>query len=178
MKRGIILSLAALAFAVVLGFPRLAFAERAPVPNDSQSSIAEQLKDFKSSAHAIRIESDVLRSFGSNPRLSWQTHSFKHIALKEHINAMGQMLKQLEAQMSVASETQRMAIEQARPHLAAAAEDLTNAMNLAEENRRNVNFREYADSIQSLSAHADSLYELLDTVLDYEHAKTRMDNRT
>jgi hypothetical protein len=159
------LSLALITFAIVLALPGLAVAEVWGTPSGGNPDLANQLKEFKRTAWDLRGEADTLSSF-ANQRLSWQIHSNRHVALQEHINRMGSILAELEAQKSLASDTERMAIEQARPHLVAAADDLTQVIEMVREDRHNVLHRDYEELVQSLSSHANSLYEKLDTILD------------
>jgi hypothetical protein len=162
-----VLSLALITFAIVLALPGpgLAVAEVWGPPSGGNPDLANQLKEFKRTAWDMRGEADTLSSF-ANQRLSWQIHSNRHLALQEQINRMGSILAELEAQKSLASDTQRMAIEQARPHLVAAADDLTQVIEMVREDRHNVLHPDYEELVQSLSSHANSLYEKLDTILD------------
>jgi len=44
------------------------------------------------------------------------------------------------------------------------------------ENRSNVYRPEYAETVSDIYAHADALYNKVDTILDYEEAEMRLDN--
>jgi hypothetical protein len=44
------------------------------------------------------------------------------------------------------------------------------------ENRYSISQPAYADTLESLYKHSHSLYEKVDTILDYEGARTRFDN--
>jgi septal ring factor EnvC (AmiA/AmiB activator) len=139
------------------------------------AQLAEQLADFKSTAFEMRREADTLKSFTPNKRLSWQSHTHRLDALKNHVNKMGKTLAELEASKPTATESQGMAIEQARPHLVSVAHNLTQAIELVNENRNNVHWGEYGEAVSNLYAHADALHTKLDTILDYENAKVRLD---
>jgi hypothetical protein len=48
----------------------------------------------------------------------------------------------------------------------AAADDLTQVIEMVREDRHNVLHPDYEELVRSLSSHANSLYEKLDTILD------------
>jgi len=137
--------------------------------------VTTQLKDFRSTAAAMRDEADSLKSMTMNKRLTWQSHTDRLITLKNHVNDMGKSLAALENQKGIATEGQTMAIEQARHHLVPIAENLTQAIELVNERRTNVHWGEYGDAVSEIYAHADALHTKLDTILDYEDARLRFD---
>jgi len=89
---------------------------------------------------------------------------------------MGKTLAELEALKPLASENQGMAIEHARPHLVSVAQNLTQSIELVQENRNNVHWGEYGEAVSNLYVHADALHTKLDTILDYADAKMRLDS--
>ena len=96
--------------------------------------------------------------------------------LKNHVNEMGKVLEELEAVKPSASEGQTIAIERSRPHLASVAQNLTQAINLVQEDRSSVYSVEYGEAVSKIYAHADALHTKIDTILDYENARLRFDN--
>jgi hypothetical protein len=124
----------------------------------------------------MRHEADILSSFTPNKQLSWESHAVRLHALKDHVNLMGQSLAELEAMKPTANLTQALAIEHARPHLVSVAENLTEAIELVNENRRNVNWGDYGEAVSDVYSHADALHTKLDAILDYEKAKQRFDS--
>jgi len=169
------LSLAALALAVVLAVPVVAGAEML-AESKPHPEVAKQLKEFKSKAGDLRREADQLNSFSNNRQLSWQSHAYQQSETREHINQLGRMLAQLENQKAQASETQRIAIEQARPHLAAAALNLTQAIEMLNERHSHIGQADYIEALRDLYAHSDSLCQKLDAILDYENSKLRFES--
>jgi hypothetical protein len=91
------------------------------------------------------------------------------------VNQLGVTLAELEALKPQASESQRMAIEHARPHLASVAQSTTRAFELIKDNRGSVHFPEYGEAVSDIYEHADVLHTKLDAVLDFESAKERLD---
>jgi len=138
--------------------------------------VGKQLTDFKQTVFEMRREADTLKSMTPNKRLSWESHTYRLSTLKDQVNEMGRSLAELEAQKSIASEGQALAIEHARPHLVSVAQNLTAAIELVNENRRNVYWSDYGEAVEAVYSHADALHTKLDTILKYEKGKMRMDN--
>ena len=145
------------------------------MPNgDGLGQVADRLADFKRAASQLRREAGTLDAHGRS-RVSWQTHTHQLTAVKDHVNQLGVTLAELEALKPHASESQRMAIEHARPHLASVAQSTTRAFELINDNRGSVHFPEYGEAVSDIYEHADVLHMKLDAILDYEDAKTRLD---
>lgn len=92
------------------------------------------------------------------------------------MSPLGRTLASLEELKPQASEEQRMAIASARPPLVAAAAQLTQAFNLLSDDRQSIHRQPYSDTVSSLYTHVTSLYETVDTIMDYEIAKARLLN--
>jgi len=157
---------------IVLATP--AFGDTLEQSRASRLQVADQLSAFKRTTFEMRREADTLKSFTPNKRLSWQSHTHRLDALKNHVNELGKSLAELEALKPMANESQAMAIEQARPHLVSVAQNLTQAIELVRENRNNIHWGEYGEAVSNIYAHADVLHTKLDTILDYESAKARL----
>ena len=163
----------ALAVLLVVGLSASAFAEGPPT-SAVQRQVADRLVDFKSVAYELRREADTLDSHRNKP-LAWQTHSYHLENLRDQVNRLGKALTELEASMPMATEGQRMAIEHARPHLAAVAQSTTQAIELLRDNRNSIRFPEYGDIVSELYAHAEALHTKVDTIIDFENVRMRMD---
>ncbi len=136
------------------------------VPNgDGQGQVADRLADFKDAASQLRREADVLDAHGRS-RVSWQTHTHQLWAVKDHVNQLSVTLAELEALKPHASESQKMAIEHARPHLDSVAQSTTRAFELIKDNRGIVYFPEYGEAVSDIHEHADVLHMKLDAILD------------
>ena len=136
--------------------------------------LGDQLKDFKYTTYAMLKEADTLNSLVPRRGLQWESHTYRLNALREHVNRLGKILSELEAQKAAGTHSQSLAIEHARPHLVSVAQNLTQAITLVNENRNNINSNEYADAVRNIYVHADALYNNTDTILDYEEAAVRL----
>jgi hypothetical protein len=119
--------------------------------------VEKQLTEFKQTASEMRREADTLKSMTPNKRLSWESHTYRLATLKDQVNEMGRALDELEAQKPIATEGQVLAIEHARPHLVSVAQNVTQAIELVNENRNSVQWGEYGDTVSDIYAHADAL---------------------
>ena len=146
-----------------------------PAFADNPKRVGKQLSSFKATANQMRSEADLLKSYTSSQRLSWESHTNQLNILREKVNQLGKNLAYLESQKPVAAENQVVAMEHARPHLESIAENLIRAIELVDEDRRNVYSSQYAEAVDSVSTHADALHTKVDTILDYEASKARLD---
>ncbi len=71
-------------------------------------------------------------------QMHWMSHAQSLEILKTHVNQLGQTLTSLEQLKPQANEGQRMAIENARPHLVGVAQQLTRAIDLLSDDRQSV----------------------------------------
>jgi hypothetical protein len=142
--------------------------------DDAQRQVADRLAEFQRTASQLRRQADTLIA-DRNSRLSWQTHS-RHLGnLRDHVNELGRSLEELEAMRPAASENQRLAIEHAGRHLVSIAQSTTRAIELLNNQRRNIHFPEYGEVASDIYDHADTLHTKLDAILDFEDAKVRLD---
>ena len=162
----------ALTVLLLVVLPTSAVAETA---TQTHAKVADRLADFKRTAFEMRDEADTLQSYTRNKQLSWQSHTHRLNALKDHVNELGKTLAELEAQKPLASDGHAMAIEHARPHLVSAAQNLTEAIESVNERRSNVHWGEYREAVSNIYAHADALHTKLDTILDHENTSMRLE---
>lgn len=146
-----------------------------PAFADNPKRVGQQLSSFKATASQMKSQADLLKSYTPSKRLSWETHTSQLVVLRDQVNQLGKDLAFLEANKPVATENQAMAIDHARPHLESIAENLTRAIQLVDEDRRNVHSNEYVEAVKSVYSHADDLHTKVDTILDYEALKGRFD---
>ena len=151
-----------------------ASAEKSVQNADVQRQVADRLGEFKSKASNLYLRADLLQSH-TNTGLSWQTHADHLAVLKDHVNQLGRSLSELEEMKPQASESQKLAIEHARPHLVAIAQNTTRAMEMLNENRGSTRSPEYIEVASDIYDHADDLRTKLDAILDFENSKRRLD---
>jgi len=142
--------------------------------DNGHPKVADQLASFKQTALEMRRHADQLDSMTSSRQMHWMSHAQSLEILKTRVNQLGQTLTSLEQLKPQANEGQRMAIENARPHLVGVAQQLTRAIDLLSDDRQSVIWSPYTNTVTSLYNHADSLYETVDTIMDYEKSRMRL----
>jgi hypothetical protein len=162
----------ALMLSILVSLP--ARAEVSEGIDNGHPKVADQLASFKQAALEMRRHADQLDSMTSARQMHWMSHAQSLEILRTHVNQLGQTLIGLEQLKPHANEGQRMAIENSRPHLAGVAQQLTRAMDLLSDDRRSVIWSPYTNTVSSLYNHADSLYETVDTIMDYEKSRMRL----
>lgn len=172
--KGIKSGLSAVTVLFVAALTASAFADTPKPTNVEQRQVADQLADFKSSAYALRREADTLGS-RANSRGTWQTHAHYLGNVRDQVNQLGKSLAELEAMKPMASDSQKIAIEHAREHLVSVAQNTTRALELINDNRASVHFPDYVEAVKNIQTHSDALHSKLDTVLDFENAKERLE---
>jgi hypothetical protein len=157
--------------ATISAYPNTAVGDTIPHPQ-----VTAELTEFKRTVLEVRREADTLQSFTRHRQMDWRSHINRLGTLKRHVNDLGKSLTELESMRPMASESQQLALEHARPHLVAAAQNLTQAIEMVNENRRNIHDAEYAEAVRSIHTHGNLLHKKLSAILDYDEAKMRFDN--
>src|SRR5579864_5260931 len=136
--------------------------------------VADRLSDFEQQAADVSRNADNLLTLTRNHRTARESHAYYLGNLRHDINELGRMLSELEQASPQASEAQRMAIERARPHLAALANETSEALDLLQAGRENVWQSQYKETVADLSRQADILYQTVDTIVNYHNAADRL----
>jgi len=141
----------------------------------SVSEVADHLSAFEQQAADVSRSADDLWALTQNHRPSRQSHAYRLNNLRDEVNAMGRMLAELEQMMPQASEAQQMAIERARPHLVALANETAEAIKLARAGSENLRQPQYKETVTRVCRQADILYQTVETIVDYHNADDRLD---
>jgi uncharacterized protein YoxC len=175
MKRRRIL-VASLVVAAMLSVPAVLSADTNNSTRDAAkvSQVAVRLSTFEQQAAEVSRDAETLLSLTRNYQTRWESHTYYLNNLRHDVNDMGRMLAELEEMKPQASEVQQMAIERARPHLVALADEIGEASNLVRPGRWNLRQPEYKETVADLSHHADGLYQTVDTIVDYHNANDRL----
>jgi len=135
--------------------------------------VGDLLAQFESRAIETRRDAARLES-KTRGGLSWQSHVDTLNLMREHVNDMGKMLAELEALKPQATLLQEKAIECARPHLQEMADGVESAIAALNQDRRNVMSQNYKATLHGVWTSADRLYRTVDTIIDYQEARSRM----
>jgi hypothetical protein len=142
-----------------------------PPPAPDSEQISKLLVQAKS--HAVLVEDDAadLEAF-TRSKLSWKTHALKLQSISEHINALGQVSKELLDLRPQGSPWQQMAIDQIDPLLKEMASNLTITINHLRDNQSKVHltaFREYAHGSYEYAARTAGMIR---DFVEYDKAKS------
>ena len=138
--------------------------------------VEDHLAAFEQQAVDVSRHSDELLCLTRDHKTNWESHAYYLNNLRHDINTLGRMLSELEQLKPRASEAQQMAIERARPHLVALANETTEALDFIRAGHRNLWQPQYKETVADLSDQAHILYQTVDTIVDYHNADDRLDN--
>lgn len=140
------------------------------------SAIADRLAEFERHTIDAKDASESLLSITSNPNVSWQSHASYLAMLRERVNDMGRLLAELENMKVQATELQQVAIEKARPPLAALAAEAERAIVIIRDGRQRILDPEYKDTIESMNRYSVQLYETVDASIEHDELHRRLEH--
>lgn len=138
--------------------------------------LASHLSQLEEQAARAGRDAEKLRMNSRDHHTDRNTHTYYLNNLREDVNSMGRVLVELEQLKPQATEAQRMAIENARPHLVGLARETTKALDLVRSGSENIRHSHYKETVAELSKQAEILYQTVDTVVDYNNAHGRLEN--
>ena len=162
-------SLAVLALALASG-TSIGFAQTA----DSEQ-ISNLLKQAKS--HAVLAEHDAatLESY-TRSKVSWELHGRQLSRIKEHVNELGQLNKQLSDLRAEGSAWQQVAIDQIDRRLREMANLLTATINQLNHNPSQVHMQAYRDYVKANCELTSRIAKMIDDFVDYDEAKSKAES--
>jgi hypothetical protein len=160
----------------VLAAPAVLWADTNNSPPDPATirETEDHLSTLEQQAAKVSRDAERLWSISRNHQTSWESHTYYLNTLREDVNEMGKLLAELEEMKPRTEEVHHMAIEQARPHLVALADDTSKAIGLVRAGSHSLRQPEYKETVAGLSQHADGLYRTVDTIVDYHNADDRL----
>lgn len=143
--------------------------------SSAQAADSEQISNLLSQAksHAVLAENDAatLEAYTRSP-LNWKSHAVKLIAIKEHINALTDVHKQLSDLRPQGSPWQQGAIDQVDPLLQEMADLLTATINHLNDHQSHIHMQAYRDYVKGNYELTNRLAKLIDDFVDYDEAKS------
>lgn len=160
----------------VLVAPAVLWADTSNSPPDPATirEAEDHLSVFEQQAAQVRLHAERLWALSLDHQTSWDSHARYLNGLRRDINEMGKVLAELEEMKPRTEEVHHMAIEQARPHLVALADDTGKALDLIRAGGRHLWQPQYKETVTDLSRHADVLYQTVDTIVNYHNANDRL----
>lgn len=131
---------------------------------------------LEAKSHAILAADDAatLQSY-TNSSISWQTHAAKLNLMREHVNSLGQINKQLTDLRSQGSPWQQIAIDRIDPLLRDMANQLSATINRLNDHPNQVHMPAYRDYVQANHEFASRTAEIIRDFVDYDRAKATVE---
>jgi hypothetical protein len=140
----------------------------------SAAETSRLLKEVRSIAGDLGRDAATLESYTFS-RLNWRTHAYQLSLAKEHINAIGDRIKSLQAIRSTAAPWQQQAIGSIVPVAAELAARTEAAINHLNENRGHLFAPEYTDHLSTIAEHSDQLNQSVSDFLELASTQDKLD---
>lgn len=142
----------------------------------AQSKDSEQISNLLAQAksHAVLADHDAgtLESY-TRSKLNWRSHADKLDGMKQHINELLKVDKQLNDLRAQGSPWQQTAIDQIDLHLRELADLLTTTINHLNDNQSRIHMREYREYVEGNHDLTTKIAEMIDDFVDYDKAKSK-----
>lgn len=161
--------------ALFLMTPNFAFAsdvearaENTPTYNWAYAEEASRLLEEIHGLSARLIEnSDFLGQQSRLNQLEWTSHALQLNQIRDHVNAMGENLQQLQEIHSMIAPWQQKAVERIVPDAVALAAHTEGAIEYLNEEQGKMWAPPYTDRLNSMTDHADEIKSSVSLFLDY-----------
>lgn len=160
------ISLSALALALTMG------AALGSAQTTDSKQISNLLKQAKSHAMLAQHDAATLESY-TRSKVSWQLHGRQLSRIKEHVNELGQLNKQLSDLRAEGSPWQQVAVDQVDMRLREMADLLTNTINHLNDNPAHVHMQAYRDYAHANQELTSRIAKMIDDFADYDEAKSK-----
>jgi light-regulated signal transduction histidine kinase (bacteriophytochrome) len=108
--------------------------------------------------------------------VNWKLHAEQLNRIKEHVNELGQLNKQLSDSRSEGSPWQQMAIDQVDVRLREMADLLTATIEHLNDNQSRVHMQAYRDYVKTNCELTSRIAKMIDDFVDYDEAKSRAES--
>lgn len=146
-----------------------------PAQSPDSEEVSNLLAQAKS--HAVQAEDDAatLDSY-AHSKLSWKSHDAKLNQIREHVNALGKVSKELVDNRSTGSPWQQKAVDQIDPLLREMANILTVTIQHLNENPTRVHMPEYREYAHANYEVANKLAGMVRDFVEYDEAHSRAES--
>ena len=126
------------------------------------------LAEIGAQGAGLKLNAETLGTFTWNPQYSWQSHAFYLQRVKDHINAVGERLAELQQIRHAVLPWQLQAITEVTSHAAQVAASTQAAIIHLRDNQNRLFVSEYRDHLRTIADRSDDMKETADKYLDYE----------
>ena len=131
------------------------------------------LAEIRAEGAGLRLNAETLGTFAWNPQFSWQSHAFYLDRVKGHINAVGELLAELQQIRHAVLPWQRQAIGEVTSHAAQVAASTQAAIIHLRENQNRLFVSDYRDHLKTIANRSEDMKQTVDKYLDYEKAQQK-----
>src|SRR5713101_5947329 len=131
------------------------------------------LAEIQTEAVGLTPHAETLKTYSWTPGRSWQSHAEYLQRVKDHINAVGERLAELQRIRDFASPWQQQAITEVTSHAAQVAASTQAAIVHLRENQDRLFVPEYRDHLTTIANRSGNMKQTVDKFLDYEEAQQR-----
>jgi hypothetical protein len=134
--------------------------------------ISRLLNDAKTQSLQAEWDADQLVAY-TRSGVSWQSHSNQLDRMKEHVNALGKLNKELRDQRDAGSLWQQTAIDRTTPLLQEMADTLTATIKHLNDHKSEIQLQQYRDYADANYEVANRMSRMVSDFVDYGKAKSR-----
>lgn len=136
---------------------------------------SQLLEEVRSIANSLSRDAATLESFTLSG-LTWQSHADQLMLAKQHINAIGTRLGNLQAIRGTAAPWQQQAIDAIVPVALQLASRTEAAINHLNDNPQHLFVPEYTSHLTAIASNADQMKQSVDVFLDLASRQNKLDN--
>ncbi len=139
------------------------------------TELTSLLSDAKSEAVLVEQDAEKLDSY-TNSRLAWQTHATQLNSMKEHVNKLGEITKQLNDMSGQGSPWQQEAISRINPLLRNMADQLTTTIKHLNDNKDRIHMQAYRDYTRANYELASRTATVIGDFVEYGKARSKAES--
>lgn len=126
---------------------------------------------------ALKVRKEVARLQAQGYELDWRVHAARLARAKNHINAIGDDLQQLNEMKTRLEPWQQSLINKITPRIHAMVYQTDDALDTlkAHENRHYLALSQYPQNINVIYTNANQMASTINTVTQYAHAEQKME---
>lgn len=162
------------AFAVVALIAAMSSSFVSAQSNDS-AEINKLLTQAKSLAVQAEDHATTLKTYTTSG-LSWESHASELNAMREHVNDLGKVAKQLSDARPQGSPWQQVAIDRIDPLLRDMAAQLTSTINHLNSHKSQIMMQQYRDYTSANDELAHRTATVISDLVEYGKAKSKADS--
>ena len=133
------------------------------------------LSEAKTEALQLKLDASEMESFTAS-KLSWESHAEKLREIKEHVNKVGEITSQLNAERAGAAPWQKVAINRVNPLMTELAMTVQATIGHLNMNRERLQASDYTDYLRITSELAAKMAALVADFVDYGETKAKFEN--